>query len=386
MLCHPLRGAITYDLMMITRRTAFFTIFSGLVLAAFLAVAPAGFGARTAAERLPLRLTNQEFWKLASDFSEPSGTFHSDNLVSNEANFQYVLPTLVRAAKPGRAYLGVGSEQNFTYMAALRPEVAFIIDIRRGNMDLHLMYKALFELSADRADFVSRLFSKKRPAGLTATSTAAELFAAYAVVPTSPALYDQNLKAIDRQLVTTHGFALSKGDLEGLEFVYNAMFTFGPAIHYQLNSGGGGFGRGGGGGSPTYADLMVATDGNGLARSYLASEDSFKFLKDIETRNMVVPVVGNFGGPKAIRAVAAYLKQKETIVSAFYVSNVEQYLRQDGIWNIFCSNVTALPLDATSTFIRSTRGGFAGARGFSPGFTSEVRPISGDIANCSAAR
>ena len=373
--------------MMITPRASLLTIFSGMVLAALLAVAPAGLGVRTAAEKLPLRLTNQEFWKLASGFSEPSGSFHSDNLVSNEANFQYVLPALVRAAKPGRAYLGVGSEQNFTYMAALRPEVAFIIYIRRGNMDLHLMYKALFELSADRADFVSRLFSKKRPAGLTTASTAAEIFAAYANMPSSQTLYAQNLKAIDTQLVTTHGFALSKGDLEGIEFVYDAMFTSGPAIHYQLNTGGGGFGRGGGGNLPTYADLMAATDGNGQARSYLASEGSFKFLKDIETRNMVVPVVGNFGGPKAIRAVAAYLKQKETIVSAFYVSNVEQYLRQDGLWSIFCSNVTTLPLDATSTFIRSNRGSFGGQmRGFSPVFTSEVRPVSGDVANCSEAR
>jgi len=131
---------------------------------------------------------------------------------------------------------------------------------------------------------------------------------------------------------------------------------------------------------------MVATDGNGHASSYLATEDSFRFVKDMETRNMVVPVVGNFGGPKAIRAVATYLKQKETVVSAFYVSNVEQYLRQDGIWSTFCSNVTTLPLDATSTFIRSSRGGFAGARGFSPGFTSEVRPVGGDVTNCRASR
>ena len=61
--------------------------------------------------------------------------------------------------------MGVGPEQNFTYIAVTRPAIAFIVDIRRGNLDLHLMYKALFELSADRADFVSRLFSRKRPAG-----------------------------------------------------------------------------------------------------------------------------------------------------------------------------------------------------------------------------
>ena len=56
-------------------------------------------------------------------------------------------------------------EQNFTYIAALKPKMAFIIDIRRGNLQLHLMYKALFELSSDRADFIFRLFSRKRPEG-----------------------------------------------------------------------------------------------------------------------------------------------------------------------------------------------------------------------------
>ena len=123
--------------------------------------------------RLPARLTDQEFWSLIDDMSEPSGTFRSDNLLSNEGRFQYVIPELVEAARPGGVYMGVGPEQNFTYIAATRPAIAFIVDIRRANLDLHLMYKALFELSADRADFVSRLFSRKRPLGLRPTSTAA---------------------------------------------------------------------------------------------------------------------------------------------------------------------------------------------------------------------
>jgi hypothetical protein len=336
--------------------------------------------APVAAQRLPRQLTNQEFWKLVTDFSEPSGSFHSDNLVSNEARFQHVMPTLVRTAKSGRAYLGVGPEQNFTYIAALRPEMAFIVDLRRGNLDLHLMYKALFELSADRAEFVSRLFSKRRPAGLTTASTAAQIFAAYDNVAASRTLYAENLRAITRHLVTTRGLALPRSDVQGLEFVYNSMFTEGPDIHYQL------LGRGGSG-FPTYADLMVATDADGRAWSFLANEESFKYLKDLETRNMLVPVVGNFAGPKALRAVGAYLKQKETVVSAFYVSNVEQYLRQDGIWYVFCGNVNTLPLDATSTFIRSMRGGFVGQVPIlGPGFTADLGRVTAETANCRARR
>src|SRR5438477_2603013 len=92
--------------------------------------------------QLPVRLSDQEFWKLLSEYSEPDGTFHSENLVSNEVRFQGVIPALTQTVKPGRAYVGVGSEQNFTYIAAVRPAMAFLVDIRRGNLDLHLIYKA----------------------------------------------------------------------------------------------------------------------------------------------------------------------------------------------------------------------------------------------------
>jgi hypothetical protein len=351
---------------------------------------------RLAAAEVPARLADQEFWKLASEFSEADGTFHSENLVSNEARFQTVIPQLMRVAVPGRVYVGVGSEQNFTYIAAVRPAVAFIVDIRRGNLDLHLIYKALFELSANRAEFVSKVFSRKAPTGLSAVSTAAEIFGAFAKAPPSQALYDQNLKDIKAQLITKHGFKLSNGDLQGIDFVYSAWFESGPDIQYQLN-GFGGRGRGGrgGGGFPTYADLMTATDGAGVNRSYLATEDAFKFVKDLEQRNLIVPVVGNFGGPKALRAVGGYLKQKGATVAAFYVSNVEQYLREDGIWKDFCESAATLPVDSASTFIRSTRAGFAGQPAFpgrggfggrtgGPGesFALALSPMKTDLAAC----
>ena len=308
------------------------------------------FGISTTA-KLPARLTDQEFWTLVGELSEPGGTFRSDNLLSNEGRFQFVIPDLIEIAKPGGVYMGVGPEQNFTYIAATRPAIAFIIDIRRGNLDLHLMYKALFELSADRADFVSRLFSRKRPSGLRPASTAAEIFSAYLQVDPSDELYAHNLKDIQHHLAVRHGFSLTSDDVKGIEYVYNAFFTFGPDIRYSSTEGFGSTYQ------PTYAALMLATDGAGRPRGYLSSQERFAYLKDLESRNLVVPVVGNFAGPKAIRAVGAYLKQRDATVSAFYLSNVEQYLRLQRGWNTFCANVATLPLDDTSTFIRAGHGG-----------------------------
>src|SRR5215831_7023609 len=150
--------------------------------------------ARVAAEQLPAQLSDEEFWKLSSESSELDGTFRSDNLLSNESYFQFVIPKLNEIATSGRVYMGVGPEQNFTYMAALKPKMAFIIDIRRGNLDLQLMYKALFELSKDRADFVSRLFSRSRPEGLGPQSTVREIFAAVNKMAVSDSVYEENLK------------------------------------------------------------------------------------------------------------------------------------------------------------------------------------------------
>jgi len=337
-------------------------------------------GSQTPATRLPDRLSDADFWRLSQDLSEPDGTFHSENLVSNEIRFQTILPSLIETVPAGRAYIGVGSEQNFTYIAAVRPAIAFIVDLRRGNLDLHLIYKALFELSTDRAEFVSRLFSRPRPAGLTATSSIDEIFAAYAGVAPDEATYAANLRAIEAHLTTTHGFALLDGDHDGIRFVYRSWFEAGPDLHYQLT------GRGRmGGGFPTYADLMTTTDGSGRQRSYLASADAFRTLKDLHARNLIVPVVGNFGGPGALRGVAAWLTAHQTRVGAFYTSNVEQYLRRDGLWDAFCASAATFPIDGSSLFIRSERGGFAGTPGRGMGgFASMLQPIADRVAPCTA--
>jgi len=366
----------------------FFLLILSSILAFSLLSSPA-ISAENTASKLPSRLTDKEFWKLVSDFSEPSGTFHSENLVSNEAYYQGIIPELLKRVKPGQVYMGVGPEQNFTYMTASRPAMAFIVDIRRGNLDVHLMYKALFELSADRAEFVSKLFSRKRPEGLTTESKAEDIFAAYIKVPGDKALYEQNLQAIENHLMKKHGFALTSGDLDGIEYAYSAFFASGPYIQYQLSGGGWGGGRSQTfgttmrtsmrtGGHPSYADLMTATDLDGSQHSYLSTEERFRFLKDLETRNMVVPIVGNFAGPKAIRSVGDYLKDKGVIVSTFYMSNVEQYLTQGTQSMDFCYNVGTLPLDSTSTLIRSTRGGSSGGM---MGFNLYLGDIAAEVIN-----
>ena len=134
---------------------------------------------------------------------------------------------------------------------------------------------------------------------------------------------------------------------------------------------------------------MVATDLALVPRSYLATEENFAVIKDLHSRNMIVPVVGNFAGPKSIRAVGKYLRAHNAVVAAFYVSNVEQYLGGEGGLDEFCSSTASLPLDESSTFIRSERGGLArrgearpNRGGFGASFSSKLHDMLGDVKEC----
>jgi hypothetical protein len=312
------------------------------------------------AETLPKQLSNAEFWRLINDISEPDGPFISENFVSNEPNFQQILTELKSSAKSGGAYayLGVGPEQNFTYIAALRPGMAFIIDIRRQNLLQHLIYKAIFELSPDRADFLSILFSRKRPTGLTDKSTIEDLFKAYKTVAGDAELEAKNLKAIEDVLMNRHGFALSEMDRAVVRHAHHIFALYAHQTGYGSNLTTVDF-TNGKGGNGNFESILTAVDDRGRNNNFLALEESFRFIKEMEAKNLIVPVVGDFGGNKALPAIARYLKDREATVTAFYVSNVEQYLFQknpnavNGGAQAFYENVAALPLDGSSTFIRS---------------------------------
>lgn len=321
---------------------------------------------------LPDRLDDATFWRLHVDLSEAGGTFRSENLISNERTFPLVLPDVARRASPASAYVGVGPEQNFSYLAALKPRIAFIVDIRRQNAVLHLLYKALFELAPTRAEFLSRLFSRPRARHLGPTSTPRDLMEAFAVGLPSRDLFEANLVDVRRHLTATHRFALDGADLAGLEHVYEAFFADGPEIRYAMRS----FRRGQP--FPTLAELMTATDEKGRFGSFLATEASYAAVRTLQQRNLIVPVVGDFAGDKALKQVGAYLRGHGLTVTAFYASNVEMYLLRTEEGRAFYGNLAALPINGQSVLIRSVfpfgwmgpgggRAGLGGAPAGAPG-------------------
>ncbi len=335
---------------------------TGWTLLALFVVTLAVATPRLAAQGNPDRLSDAEFWHIFTDFSEPDGYFQSENLLSNETGFQTVIPDLLKLVRPGGVYLGVGPEQNFTYIVALHPKMAFICDIRHQNADHHLLYKALIELSSDRVDFISRLFSRPRPSGLTANTSNDTKFAAFANVPHDSVMFYKTLAAIKDRLIKTHNFALTQQDTMWIDHNFDAFYWAGPQLSYNFNANGG-FGGGGGRGMPTYTSLMEATDNAGVNRSYLATDANYQVLRDIEMRNLLVPVTGDFGKGKALRAIGDYVRQHGATITTFYTSNAEQYVFGSGNWFKFEAAVATFPLDSTSTFIRSGRAGGGGFGG-----------------------
>lgn len=305
------------------------------------------------------RLSDSEFWSLVAGASETGGAFHADNFTSNEPYFANTAATLAKSGPHGGAYLGVGPEQNFHYIGAIRPAIGVIFDIRRQAVMQHLLFKALFELSADRVEFIARLFSVPMPDGVDRMGSIDALWRRFGETPgTDRMRLAANIAEVESRLTRTHGFGLSDEDLTSLEYVYQAYFRLGPAIDYAGGQ------TGLTTGSTNFMKLTSALDDAGVPRSFLGTDEQYQFIKSLQSRNLIVPIQADFGGPKALRAVGDFLRARGLTVSAFYISNVEQYLFNprmprapggqeiNGGWRAFYDNLAALPADDSTILLR----------------------------------
>lgn len=279
--------------------------------------------------------------------SEPGGFFDTDNLVSNERSYLHVMGRL-RALPRGGAYVGVGPDQNFSYIAAARPTLALILDIRRDNLLLHLLFKSLFERARNRLEYLCLLFGRAVPPDLAAWDER-DLDALLRYIDeTPPAAGDRPAaqRAL-RQAMAGFGVPLDSADYAKLaamhaEFVETGLdlrlTTFGRPVRYDY---------------PAYRDLVRETDRDGRRAGYLAREADFRYVRQLQREHRIIPVVGDLSGARAMSAVAEYLRERGLTVAAFYTSNVEQYLLRDGSFPRFVRNVAALPAGPHSVIVRS---------------------------------
>jgi hypothetical protein len=286
------------------------------------------------------------FAQSVAALSERGGYFDTDNLISNEGSYLQVLPELKRRAVRGGAYIGVGPDQNFSYIVETRPAIAYIVDIRRDNLLLHLLFKALFHESPTRAEYLAMLFGRvppRDPASWQAASV--DKLAQY--VTGAPRADATALHARLDKVLRGFGVPLSAEDLTIISGFHQRFMDAGLRLRFQSA------GRLPQWNYPTYGDMLVDRDAAGRQAHFLATEDGYQFLRDLERRDLVIPVVGDLAGPSAVANIGKAIAARGEQLSAFYVSNVEFYLFREGTFARFIANLKRVPHTGNAVVIRS---------------------------------
>jgi len=323
--------------------------------------------AYSAAQDAAPALSDSAFAALVARISEPGGYFDSDNLISNESSYLHVLGGMRRIGVNGGAYVGVGPDQNFSYMAQVRPRIAFMIDIRRDNLLQHLMFKALFEMARNRVEYLALLTGRAVPNDVAKWNrrTITEIVDFIDRSTPDPDQFETT-RTVVRTKVRRYGVSVTPGELETIGRIQQAFFDSGLDLKFTS------LGRAPREYYPNLRKLLLERDLTGKQLNYLASEDDFQFLKSLQARNLVIPVVGNLAGPHALREIGRVLGERGEKLSVLYVSNVEFYLMREGSFDTFAASVRKLPFNARSVIVRSYfGGGFYGSHPQSvPGYFS----------------
>jgi hypothetical protein len=286
---------------------------------------------------------------LISTLSEPAGTFDTDNLISNESDYLQVADHLEAEAPKGGAYLGVGPEQNYSYIARVRPRWAFVVDIRRGNLLQHLVYHAILDSARDPFEYLCRLLSRPIPPARPPQDLGSieRTLRAVEEVPPRVETLEANLRAIERHITSRLHVSLSEEDRRAIRSIATAFFKEQLELRFETH------GQGVRLYHPTYRSLLLARSPSGRYGCFLGSMEDYRFVRELAREGRLVPVVGDFAGGHALRAIGAFLAERGTAVSAFYVSNVEFYLMRQGGFDAFAANVGALPVRPDSLLIRA---------------------------------
>jgi hypothetical protein len=345
----------------------------GLAAALLVAAAACGGGKTGTPEGPGAPIPDSAFAALSARISEPGGYFDTDNLISNETGYLKVLGALERIGVHGGAYVGVGPDQNFSYIAAIEPRIAFIIDIRRDNLLEQLLFKALFERAPTRVQFLAGLLGRPAPADTVGwRSRGINDIVAYLDTTSADSSTVSALRREIEQAVRSYGIPLDARDLETIRRFHDAFVREGMGLRFTST------GRPPRPYYPTYRQLVSETDMDGRQASYLSTSSRYTSVRSLELANRVIPVVGDLAGDHAVKKLGAVLRGMGLELTAFYASNVEFYLWREGTFPQWADNLEALPTTANAVIIRSYFPNFGGRHPSAiPGYwaTQTLQPV-----------
>lgn len=254
----------------------------------------------------PKLMPDEAVGSTIAKLSEKAGDFPSENYVSNELSLLDVAAELRAPALQGRAYVGVGPEQSYTYLGILQPKVAYVVDIRRGNLLEHMFFRGCFEKAKTPAEFIAALFDDD-------------------VART---------KAVMDRLGVSH----SKEDDKVVGRIQGAFAKHRLAIAYTMLGNGRSY--------PTLGETLA------LEGSFTESAEAYARVRKLVIENRVIPIVGDFGGTHALRAASEDMRSRGLLLGVFYTSNVEQYLFDGRKHGVFLKSIESMPRDAESRIVR----------------------------------
>src|SRR5436309_10789929 len=202
-------------------RTSVFGL--GLVLALLLTTGTIPWSPEPPRAAAGVQVSIEQFGRYIDEWSEPEGYFDSDNFISNETSYLHVIEDLRQRVKPGGIYLGVGPDQNFSYIAHVHPMLAILTDIRRQNMLEQLWFKALFAMASNRLEYLSLLVSREIPR-VKPDASFEEILQAVRASSTSEQLFQKNLAGVRSLLTDEYKLKLSAGDLAKIDYVYRTCW------------------------------------------------------------------------------------------------------------------------------------------------------------------
>lgn len=285
---------------------------------------------------------DQSFGERIHALSQPETGPHADNFLTNEESYLRVANDLAERFPEGTVYLGVGPDQNFSYIAHARPAWAFILDYRRRNTRLHLLHKALFALCRDRVEYLSWLLAR-HPRSLSPSPTASELVEGFTDRPLNSGLLDQARREVERYLRPLG--ILSDREWEDLWSIQarlagpglNARFLALPIY-------------------PSFGQLIQSKSRRGNPAHLLAEDTLFDRVRRLQIQDRITPIVADFSREASLIALSDWLRSRRLCVGALYISDVEFFLLKAGqrSWRNYIGNLEALPWAEGAVLIRTS--------------------------------
>jgi hypothetical protein len=283
---------------------------------------------------------DQTLARVIANLSEPDAGKAADNFLTNEDSFARVAGDLERLATNGGVTIGVGPDQNFTFIAQTRPTLAFILDFRRRNALLHFVHKALFALSPDRASYLTNL-TARTPREWPSNPSANELVAALEGVAMDRARLDTTIARVadflrPLKLVSDAEWpdiATVQAKLAGPGL--NARFLALPMY-------------------PTFSRLIRSLDHQNRPAHFLARDDWYQTVRNLQIGDRLIPLTGDFAGPQALPSLGDWLRDRGLKVAVCYVSDVEFFLLRSGRFAAYAANLARLPWDQDALMIRTS--------------------------------